>query len=234
MCRYSCRWWIAGLMVALLCGCGEQTSIPVGPVKVPAKSSYGNYGNYGNYGTYGQPADPKLVQFNDNPQPSPPPAVPLKDLSFVDVDGKPFELKQYLGKKNVVLVVSRGYTSSGVCVYCSTHTSRFVTNYDKFAQREAEVVTVFPVDQGDGKEQLQDFLAATRAKLAAEDAKAVPFPVVLDLRLKAVNSLNLKEDVSKPATYILDKKGNVQFAHVGTLIDRPSVKALLEKLDTLK
>lgn len=225
---HACRCWIAALIVSLLSGCGQhqqQTSAPPpGPVKNPLKSSYG---------PYGAPSDPKLVQFNDNPKPSPPPAVALRDLTFVDVDGKPFELKQYLGKKNVVLVISRGYTSGGICFYCSTHTSRFVTNYEKFAQRGAEVVTVFPVDQGDAKQQLHEFLAETKAKLAGEDAK-VPFPVVLDLRLKAVNSLDLKEDLSKPATYILDKKGNVQFAHVGTLIDRPSIKALLEKLDTLK
>ena len=62
----------------------------------------------------------------------------------------------------------------------------------------------------------------------------IPFPVVLDIELKAVDQLGIRKDLSKPATYILDKQGQVRFAYVGeSLADRPSVKALLEQLDAL-
>ena len=64
--------------------------------------------------------------------------------------------------------------------------------------------------------------------------KKIPFPIVLDVELKAVNQLGIRKDLSKPATYILDKQGQTRFAYVGdSLADRPSVKALLDQLDAL-
>ena len=54
------------------------------------------------------------------------------------------------------------------------------------------------------------------------------------VELKAVDHLGIRKDLSKPATYILDKQGQTRFAYVGdSLADRPSVKALLEQLDAL-
>ena len=62
----------------------------------------------------------------------------------------------------------------------------------------------------------------------------VPFPVLLDVALKGVDALGIRKDLSKPATYILDAQGRLQFAYVGnTLADRPSVQALLEQLDKI-
>ena len=52
--------------------------------------------------------------------------------------------------------------------------------------------------------------------------------------LTAVDALGIRADLSKPATYILDKQGEVRFAYVGRdLADRPSVKALLDQLDQI-
>ena len=57
---------------------------------------------------------------------------------------------------------------------------------------------------------------------------------MLDVQLKVVDQLGIRKDLSKPATYILDKEGQTRFAYVGeSLADRPSVKALLEQLDLL-
>jgi peroxiredoxin len=66
------------------------------------------------------------------------------------------------------------------------------------------------------------------------DNPKVPFPLLLDKDLKAVQSLGISGDLAKPSTYILDKKGNAVFAFVGeTTTDRPSVQALLAQLDKL-
>lgn len=59
-------------------------------------------------------------------------------------------------------------------------------------------------------------------------------PLVFDPELKVVDKLGIRKDLSKPATYILDPKGQVQYAYVGaTLADRPSVKAMLDQLDEM-
>ena len=57
---------------------------------------------------------------------------------------------------------------------------------------------------------------------------------MLDVELKAVDHLGIRKDLSKPATYILDKQGQTRFAYVGaTLADRPSVQSMLEQLATI-
>jgi peroxiredoxin len=57
---------------------------------------------------------------------------------------------------------------------------------------------------------------------------------VLDVELKAVDQLGIRKDLSKPATYVIDKEGKLRYAYVGkTLADRPSVKAILAELDQI-
>ena len=54
---------------------------------------------------------------------------------------------------------------------------------------------------------------------------------MLDVELRAVDQLGIRADLSKPATYIVDKQGQVRFAYVGaTIADRPSVQSMLEQL----
>lgn len=210
-------WRCAVLAVCALSSCGQQNPPP------PSNPPFSTYGDYGD--------DPNEIQFDDDAASNVKKDTPVGDLAFVDIDGKRFELKSLLGK-NIVLVFTRGYTSSGICLYCATHTSRLITNYEKFAERKSEVVVVFPVSQSDNKQQWEAFLKKTKSLLSSEDAQ-VPFKVLLDPNLTAVNQLGIGADLSKPATYILDKKGKVRFAHVGTIVNRPSISALLKQLDAL-
>ena len=141
-------------------------------------------------------------------------------------------LKDFRDKKHIVLVITRGYAGS-VCLYCSTQTARMLTSYKKFQERNAEVVVVFPLQTTDDTQRHRDFAAAVKNKLDSPPEK-IPFPVVLDIELKAVDQLGIRKDLSKPATYIIDKQGQVRFAYVGeALADRPSVKAMLDQLDTI-
>ena len=92
---------------------------------------------------------------------------------------------------------------------------------------------VFPVETPDDCKRQKDFVVNVKNKLDTPVEK-IPFPIVLDVELKAVDQLGLRQDLSKPATYILDKQGRTRFAYVGdSVADRPSVKALLDQLDTL-
>ena len=166
----------------------------------------------------------------------------LGELSFVDREGNKVELASYRGKSNLVLVITRGFVGSeqtadgesrgNICTYCSTQTSRLITNYNKFKSRSAEVIVVFPVARKSDGNALEKFAANVQGK--DKTAADAPFPLLLDVDLAAVDSLGIRADLSKPATYILDKQGEVRFAYVGKdLQDRPSVKALLDQLDQI-
>jgi peroxiredoxin len=166
----------------------------------------------------------------------------LAHLPLVDAEGMPIDLNQYRGKKHVVLVMTRGFTGSqnqvngksvgGICIYCSTQTARLMANYPSFAKQDAEVLVVFPVVRSEDAEQLRLFTSAVKREASTE--KEPPFPLAIDVELKAVDRLGIRADLSKPATYILDKAGRVRYAYVGSsLSDRPSVKALLAELSKL-
>ena len=185
-----------------------------------------------------------LIKFKDEIKANAKPkSSELGQLSFVDAQGQKLDLTSYRGKQNLVLVVTRGFVGSeakgedgkslgNICTYCSTQTSRLIANYGKFKQRNAEVLVVFPVARKEDEAQLGTFAAKVQGeKKTAADA---PFPLLLDIDLQAVDALGIRADLSKPATYILDKQGEVRFAYVGqSLSDRPSVNALLEQLDQI-
>lgn len=200
--------WLAG------CGGGDPTPFP------PAGSGGGYAGDH------------RLIQFKDDVQSMALSDESFADFAFTDIEGNETSLKSYLGKKNVVLVVTRGFAGS-VCLYCSTQTSRLLTNYAEFSKRDAEVVVVFPIETAEDSKRHRDFAVSVKNNLDTPVEK-IPFPIVLDMQLKVVDRLGIRKDLSKPATYILDKQGQTRFAYVGeSLADRPSVKALLMQLDLL-
>jgi peroxiredoxin len=173
-----------------------------------------------------------VVRFKDVTQSNASTDVPIDELSFVDLNGQEVKVGDYHGKKHVVLVMTRGYTGQ-ICMFCSTQTSRLLANYADFARRDAEVVVVFPVSDAGEKERVNDLLASAKRELD-HPLERVPFPLVLDMRLVAVDRLGIRQQLAKPATYIIDKSGKVRFAYVGTSIsDRPSLQSMFDQLDAI-
>ncbi|MFO1019944.1 MAG: redoxin domain-containing protein [Planctomycetales bacterium] len=156
----------------------------------------------------------------------------ITDLEFTDTQGKAVKLKDFVGKKNLVLAVMRGESYYGTaCPYCSTQSSRLIANYQEFQNRDSEVVILFPVEKKGDLTTLKDFEKSVAKQLKLEKF-TTPFPLLLDVELKAINTLGIRGHLAKPSTYILDKKGQVRFAYVGkTTSDRPSIKAMLKELD---
>jgi len=158
-------------------------------------------------------------------------AVPskLSELTFVSSEGKEVSLSSYLGKQHVILVFTEGFNGM-ICPFCKTQTSRLVANYEEFQKRDCEVVVVYPGPD----EHIDEFV---KAALTTEKAQVdrVPFPIVLDKDFKATNYFDIHSTHAHPSTYLIDKQGAVQFAYVGKdmTADRPSVKALLAKLDAI-
>jgi peroxiredoxin len=182
---------------------------PAAPAQAPAGYGYGEAGKFKN-----DVATNTKVAAGD------------LDLVLKAPDGKSVDLKQYRGKKNLVLVIMRGYPGF-VCPNCSAQTSRLVSNYEEFVKRNTEVVVVYPGPT----EHLQEYISVSRTQAGN---LPVPFPILLDEKFAAVDRLGIRGDLAKPSTYILDKEGEVRFAYVGaTTADRPSLKAILQQLDAI-
>jgi peroxiredoxin len=205
---------------AILVAVGIAAAVAVWQGRVRPNSGYGSL-------------DYRTIRFQDTVASNASPVTDFADFEFVDLQGRRTRLGDYLGRKNVVLVVTRGYPGA-ICIYCSTQTSRLMAQYAEIAQRDAEVVVVFPVAQAGDAGRLREFIESSREKLTS-GPREVPFPIVLDVELKVVDVLGIRRDLSKPATYVIDKRGNVRFAYVGaSRADRPSVEAILSQLDKLR
>jgi peroxiredoxin len=209
-----------------------SSGIAVGVLTYTNKSpSYTSKSPYGSSGSY-YDIDTQSIQFLDNVESQTLPRENLTDLVLFNVDGSRVQLKDYINRKNVVLVITRGFSSS-ICLYCSTQTSRLIANYSEFTKRDTEVVVVFPVREDADRGRLDEFISATKENMD-RSPDVLPFPVLLDVELKVVDTLGIRHELSRPATFILDKEGEVRFSYVGkSLSDRPSVKALLKQLDSL-
>jgi peroxiredoxin len=71
-------------------------------------------------------------------------------------------------------------------------------------------------------------------KNLAADGETIPFPVLLDVNLNAVNVFDIKGSLARPTSLVVDKSGVVRYAYAGKgFDDRPSVQTLLGELDAL-
>ena len=213
--RFPSAAGLLGLIVAAA-GCGSSSE----PRPTP---------RYG----YGTPDLAQVAsQFHDDAQTNSKATGDQIPLKFTDSEGKAVDLASFRGKRNVVLVVVKGMPTSpgGVfCPGCLAQIHSLTANYDEFKKRDAEIVMVFPGPT----DKLPEFLSTAKVDGAGGNKK-VPFALLLDQDLKAVELLGIRGDLAKPSTYILDKQGNAVFAFVGeSTADRPSVKALLAQLDKL-
>ena len=223
----SFRIILAGLSIVLACGCSsDDAGKPIRPGTKPQPPNP-NFGKM----DYGD-ADDSTIQFKDDVAANASLDDDLTTLTFTNKDGQQVALKDFLGQKHVILVITRGYAGS-ICPYCATQTSRLIANYSKLQAENAEVLVVYPLEKPTDTPRLDDFVARAVKSLPAAEHK-VPFPLLLDVELKAVDQLGIRRDLSKPATYIFDKEGQLRFAYVGgSLADRPSIKALLDQLGQL-
>ena len=154
----------------------------------------------------------------------------IKELVFTNTDGSKIKMADYLEKKNVLLVFTQGFNGK-LCPFCTTQTSRLVANYEKFQKRDCEVIVVYPGPE----DYLDEFLQAA-LETEKEQVDDVPFPIVLDRNFKATDFFDIHSMHAHPSTYLIDKQGNAKFAYVGidSTADRPSIKALLNRLDNLQ
>lgn len=180
----------------------------------------------GGMGNMKMPTDPKSIQFKDAIDSNVEVPQGLDELVFIDTDGDRVALKDYIGKKNVVLVFTEGFNGM-LCPFCKTQTSRLVSNYPKFQEQETEVLVVYP----GARDHVDEFMKAAMGDDKSQ-VDAVPFPIVLDEDFSATKFFDIKSMHAHPSTFIIDKQGKICLAYVGAdmTADRPSVKVILEKI----
>ena len=154
----------------------------------------------------------------------------INELVFTNKDGSKIKMSDYVGNKNVILVFTEGFNGM-LCPFCQTQTSRLVSNYREFEERDCEVIVVYP----GAEDHLEEFVDAALNTEKTQVDK-VPFPIVLDKDFAATDYFDIHSKLAHPSTYLIDKQGSVQFAYVGNdmTADRPSIRAMLQRLDQLQ
>lgn len=143
------------------------------------------------------------------------------------VDGTEVDLRQYRGKKRVLLVVLRGFLGE-VCVYCVAQTEALARCREELESLDIEVLVVYP----GAKENEQSF---ERAYDMTFGKGAPPYRVFYDPDLAVVNRLGITGDLAFPTTLIIDQQGIVQYAYVGEhRADRPAAKELIRVIKGLE
>lgn len=155
----------------------------------------------------------------------------FSDLRFTDQDGNEVQLSDVMTKDYLVLVITRGWYG-GVCIYCASQTSRWARRFDELEPYNAQLVVVFPTESEKDAPKLSELTKKIKQGEIPNDS--IPYPVLLDINLKGVNQLGIRDELAKPSTYIIDREGRVRFAYVGeSIADRPSVDSILDQLDQL-
>ncbi|MEN1680377.1 MAG: redoxin domain-containing protein [Planctomycetota bacterium] len=234
----------AALLATLGCGAGGQANGPdaetvalaeqlgMTPEELQAKKAmlvYGGLTAEEVNKTLMMGGDPASLFKDDAPANRPAPTS-IDQLTFASGDGETeVKLAGLLGKRNVVLVFTRGYYNGSICPFCTTQTAQLAANKEAFEERDAEVLVVFP---GSG-DQLPTFVDAVNSYLETEGELA--WPVLLDKDLSAVELLDIAADLAVPSTFIINKEGEVVYSYVGaSRTDRPSAAAILAQLDALR
>jgi peroxiredoxin len=179
----------------------------------------------------GNPVKPvEQMQFLHAVEANKPVDVPVDPAAFVDTRGSRVSLADFKGKRSLVLVFTRGFPGY-LCPMCTSYTAQIAHRYPEIAAAGAEVLLVFP----GAPEKVQEFVQAAREVLEQEGPGALPFPVLLDVSLRNVDAFGIRGDLSKPATYVIDRAGTVRYAFVGEQPhERPDVATILAEVKRLE
>lgn len=210
--NFTRRHFVVLLSLAWIIGCGDRIA-PMPPAEIVSDDGIAKTGN------------PSIV-FSDEVKTNRPDDGTVTDLTFTNPLGARVSVNDYIGEKNLLLVFTRGF-SGMICPFCTTQTSRLIANHDEFANRDTQILLVYP----GAAEQLAAF---QQAAMEASGKTEIPFPILLDQDLSAVKRLGIEAHLAFPSTFLIDKAGNVRLSYVGsTPADRPSIKALLQQINQL-
>lgn len=148
------------------------------------------------------------------------------NFSLKTLDDKTVELRELIAKRRLVLVVLRGWPGYQ-CPICERQVRDLIGGAAKLKTHDVQMLFVYPGPADQLKAHAQDFL---QNKDWPSD-----FLFVTDPDYAFTNAYGLRWDAPNetayPSTFIIDRKGNVQFAHVSKEhADRIGLEQLLKQL----
>lgn len=161
---------------------------------------------------------------------SEPPALGAKapDFTLSTPEGAPVALSGLLAKGRVVLIVLRGYPGYQ-CPYCQRQAHDFEAAAGKFADRNTELLLVYPGPSGDLAAHAQEFLS---------HSQQLPpnFHLVIDPDYTFTNLYGLRwnaeAETAYPSTFLLDRNGTVLHRKISREHgDRTTAADVLAELD---
>jgi thioredoxin-dependent peroxiredoxin len=133
-----------------------------------------------------------------------------------DASGQPFQLKDYAGKKNVVLVFYQGH----FCSVCAHQLQGIQNQYADFKNLNTEVVAISADD-------------ATLAQ-KTQGENGLSFKVLPDSTKRLIEAYGVRnigrDNIAWPSAYIVDKKGTVRLAFADKSGKRMQASELLTEL----
>ena len=140
------------------------------------------------------------------------------------VDGQDVNLKDYIGKQRVMVVVLRGFLGE-VCMYCVAQTKALAKARSKLEAANVEVLVIYP----GARENEESFRQLYEEEFGEGPP---PYRVFYDQDLELVTKLGIQGDLASPTTIIIDEQGIVQYAYVGEhRADRPATNTLIKLIE---
>ena len=148
------------------------------------------------------------------------------NFTLKTLEGKSVELQKLTAKSPVVLVVLRGWPGYQ-CPLCDRQVRDLIVNASQLKERGVQMLFVYPGPADQLKDHAQEFL---HGKDWPTD-----FLFVTDPDYAFINAYGLRGDAPKetayPSTFLINRDGKVQFAHVSKGHgDRVDSKQLLKQL----
>jgi peroxiredoxin Q/BCP len=150
------------------------------------------------------------------------------DFRLPNLQGDGVQLSKLTPKGPVIVVVLRGFPGYQ-CPACNAQTGQLIAAADKFAEKKAQVVLVYPGSAADLKQHA--------ARFAADKTWPRNFHFTIDSQFELTNQYGLRwsapNETAYPSTFIVDSQGKTIFSKVSKSHGgRATVEELLKALPT--
>ena len=142
------------------------------------------------------------------------------DFEIEDFKGEKFKLSDFFKKKNVLIVLNRGFSWP----FCRKHMMQLHQDYEKFVEKDTIIVAIGP----DKAEKFESYWEENNLEFyGIPDENGS----VLKLYGQEVKIFKLGR---MPAQMLVDKEGILRYVHYGhSMKDIPENSELLELIDNL-
>lgn len=126
---------------------------------------------------------------------------PAPDFEIKDYLGVPIKLSDYQGKKNVLLVLNRGF----VWPFCQKHMMQLHQDFNQYKKMDTEIIVIGP----EKPEAFGEYFKKNNLPF-----RGIPDPehTILKLYQQEVNLFKLGR---MPGQMLIDKKGELRYVHYG-------------------